>query len=41
MKPLQGIRVIDVTMWAFCPAAAAILASWGADVVHVENAGVA
>jgi crotonobetainyl-CoA:carnitine CoA-transferase CaiB-like acyl-CoA transferase len=38
MKPLQGIRVIDVTMWAFCPAAAAILASWGADVVHVENA---
>ncbi len=37
MKPLQGIRVIDVTMWAFCPSAAAILASWGADVVHVEN----
>jgi crotonobetainyl-CoA:carnitine CoA-transferase CaiB-like acyl-CoA transferase len=37
MQPLLGIRVIDVTMWAFCPSAAAILASWGADVVHVEN----
>jgi crotonobetainyl-CoA:carnitine CoA-transferase CaiB-like acyl-CoA transferase len=24
-------------MWAFCPAAGAVLASWGADVVHIEN----
>ncbi|MGX7677471.1 CaiB/BaiF CoA transferase family protein [Jatrophihabitans sp. DSM 45814] len=37
MKPLEGIRVLDLTMWAFCPAAAAILASWGADVIHIEN----
>jgi crotonobetainyl-CoA:carnitine CoA-transferase CaiB-like acyl-CoA transferase len=37
MKPLEGIRVIDLTMWAFCPAAAAVLGSWGAEVIHVEN----
>ncbi|TQM11236.1 CaiB/BaiF CoA transferase family protein [Pseudonocardia kunmingensis] len=34
---LDGIKVLDLTMWAFCPAAGAVLASWGADVVHVEN----
>jgi len=37
MKPLEGIRVLDLTMWAFCPAAAAILGAWGADVIHIEN----
>lgn len=38
MRMLEGVRVIDVTMWAFCPAAGAVLAEWGADVIHVENA---
>ncbi|MGX7678571.1 CaiB/BaiF CoA transferase family protein [Jatrophihabitans sp. DSM 45814] len=38
MKPLDGIKVLDLTMWAFCPAAAAVLAGWGADVIHIENA---
>jgi crotonobetainyl-CoA:carnitine CoA-transferase CaiB-like acyl-CoA transferase len=37
VKPLDGIRVIDLTMWAFCPAAGAVLAGWGADVIHIEN----
>jgi crotonobetainyl-CoA:carnitine CoA-transferase CaiB-like acyl-CoA transferase len=34
---LKDIRVIDLTMWAFVPAAGCILAHWGADVVKVEN----
>ena len=37
MNILDGIRVLDLTTWAFCPAAGTILASWGADVVHIEN----
>jgi len=37
MKMLDGIRVLDLTMWAFCPAAGAVLAEWGADVIHIEN----
>jgi crotonobetainyl-CoA:carnitine CoA-transferase CaiB-like acyl-CoA transferase len=37
VKPLQGIKVIDLTVYAFCPAASGILASWGADVIHIEN----
>jgi crotonobetainyl-CoA:carnitine CoA-transferase CaiB-like acyl-CoA transferase len=35
--PLAGLRVIDLSTWAFCPAAASVLAGWGADVIHVEN----
>lgn len=37
MKPLAGIRVLDLTLWAFCPSAGAVLAGWGADVIHIEN----
>ncbi|MFA7324350.1 MAG: CoA transferase [Candidatus Nanopelagicales bacterium] len=37
MKMLDGIRVLDLTMWAFCPSAGAVLAEWGADVIHIEN----
>jgi len=37
MRALDGIRVLDLTTWAFCPAAGPILASWGADVIHIEN----
>jgi crotonobetainyl-CoA:carnitine CoA-transferase CaiB-like acyl-CoA transferase len=35
-KPLEGIRVVEVSMWAFVPSAAAILADWGADVIKIE-----
>jgi crotonobetainyl-CoA:carnitine CoA-transferase CaiB-like acyl-CoA transferase len=34
---LAGIRVIDVTMFAFVPVAGGILSHWGADVIKVED----
>jgi crotonobetainyl-CoA:carnitine CoA-transferase CaiB-like acyl-CoA transferase len=37
MEVLQGIRVIDVTAWAFVPSAAGVMAHWGADVIKVEG----
>jgi crotonobetainyl-CoA:carnitine CoA-transferase CaiB-like acyl-CoA transferase len=38
MKPLEGIRVLEVAMYGFVPSAGAVLAEWGADVVKVEHA---
>lgn len=35
-KPLDGVRIIDLTMWAFVPAAGGVLAHWGADVIKIE-----
>ncbi len=35
-KPLSGIRVLEVAAWTFAPAAGAVLAEWGADVIKVE-----
>ncbi|MCJ7594693.1 MAG: CoA transferase, partial [Desulfobacterales bacterium] len=35
--PLQGIRVIDATRWAFGPYAARCLADMGAEVIKVED----
>jgi len=37
MDVLRGVRVVELTMWAFMPAAGGVLAHWGADVVKVEN----
>lgn len=36
-QPLDAIRVVEVGQWGFVPAAGAILADWGADVVKVEH----
>jgi len=37
VKPLEGIRVLEVAMYGFVPSAGAVLAEWGADVVKVEH----
>jgi crotonobetainyl-CoA:carnitine CoA-transferase CaiB-like acyl-CoA transferase len=37
LPPLQGIRVIELAMFAFGPACAAVLADWGADVIKVVH----
>ncbi len=34
---LEGVRVVDVSMYAFGPSAAAMLGDWGADVIKVVH----
>jgi crotonobetainyl-CoA:carnitine CoA-transferase CaiB-like acyl-CoA transferase len=34
---LEGIRVLEVAAWTFVPAAGAVLADWGADVIKIEH----
>jgi len=34
---LEGIRILEVAAWTFVPAAGAVLADWGADVIKVEH----
>ena len=34
---MAGIRVLEVAQFTFVPAAGAILADWGADVIKVEH----
>src|SRR5262245_43649229 len=34
--PFAGIRVVELAQWVFVPAAGALLADWGADVIHIE-----
>src|SRR3954452_12094868 len=34
---MQGVRVLELASWTFVPAAGAVLADWGADVVKVEH----
>jgi crotonobetainyl-CoA:carnitine CoA-transferase CaiB-like acyl-CoA transferase len=36
-KVMQGVRVLEVAQFTFVPAAGAILADWGADVIKVEH----
>lgn len=35
-KPLQGIKAVEVAMWAFVPACGGMLADLGVDIVKVE-----
>jgi crotonobetainyl-CoA:carnitine CoA-transferase CaiB-like acyl-CoA transferase len=37
MRPLEGVKVVEVAEHGFVPSAGAILAEWGADVVKVER----
>jgi crotonobetainyl-CoA:carnitine CoA-transferase CaiB-like acyl-CoA transferase len=36
---MQGVRVLEVAQFVFVPAAGAVLADWGADVIKVEQPG--
>ena len=36
-KVMQGVRVLEVAQYVFVPAAGAVLADWGADVIKVEH----
>jgi crotonobetainyl-CoA:carnitine CoA-transferase CaiB-like acyl-CoA transferase len=38
IRPMGGIRVLEVAQFTFVPAAGAVLADWGADVIKVEHA---
>ena len=35
---MKGIRILEVAEHTFVPAASAVLADWGADVIKVEHA---
>jgi crotonobetainyl-CoA:carnitine CoA-transferase CaiB-like acyl-CoA transferase len=37
-KPMDGVRVLEVAQFTFVPAAGAVLADWGADVIKIEHA---
>jgi crotonobetainyl-CoA:carnitine CoA-transferase CaiB-like acyl-CoA transferase len=37
-SPMAGIRILEVAEHTFVPAASAILADWGADVIKIEHA---
>jgi len=37
VKVMEGFRVLEVAQFTFVPAAGAILADWGADVIKVEH----
>ncbi|WP_261566543.1 CaiB/BaiF CoA transferase family protein [Frankia gtarii] len=39
MTVMAGIRVLEVASWTFVPAAGAVLADWGAQVIKVEHPG--
>lgn len=34
---LDGVRVVELATWTFVPAAGAVLADWGADVIKIEH----
>lgn len=34
---MDGVRVLEVATWTFVPAAGAVLADWGADVIKIEH----
>ncbi len=36
-RPMEGVRVVEVAAWTFVPAAGAVLADWGADVIKIEH----
>ncbi len=39
MKPLEGVKVVDLTTFLAAPTCARVLGEWGADVIKVESVG--
>ena len=37
LRPMEGIRVLEVAEWFFVPGAGTVLADWGADVIKIEH----
>jgi len=37
-KPMDGVRVVEVAQFTYVPAAGAVLADWGAEVIKIEHA---
>lgn len=37
VRPMEGVRVVEVAAWTFVPAAGGVLADWGADVIKIEH----
>jgi crotonobetainyl-CoA:carnitine CoA-transferase CaiB-like acyl-CoA transferase len=37
-QPMKGVKMVEVAQFTFTPAAGAVLAEWGADIVKVEHA---
>jgi crotonobetainyl-CoA:carnitine CoA-transferase CaiB-like acyl-CoA transferase len=37
LRPLDGVRVLEVAQFTFVPSAGAVLADWGAEVVKIEH----
>jgi crotonobetainyl-CoA:carnitine CoA-transferase CaiB-like acyl-CoA transferase len=37
VKPLEGVRVIEMASYVFVPVAGAVLADWGAEVIKIEH----
>ncbi len=35
-QAFDGVKVIEMAQWVFVPVAGALLADWGADVIHIE-----
>jgi alkanesulfonate monooxygenase SsuD/methylene tetrahydromethanopterin reductase-like flavin-dependent oxidoreductase (luciferase family) len=35
-RAFDGVRVVELAQWVFVPVAGALLADWGADVIHAE-----
>lgn len=38
VQPMRGIKMVEVAQFTFTPAAGAVLADWGADVIKIEHA---
>ena len=36
-KTMAGVRVLELAAWTYVPAAGAVLAEWGADVIKIEH----